>query len=304
MADKQRVGFIGLGTMGKPMARRVLLYGEYPLTVYDVVPAPVDELSNAGATAAASPRAVAEASDVVITMLPNSPHVEAAILGENGVLEGLRPSTIVIDMSTIDPAVTRKVAARVAEKGARMLDAPVGKSSPAAVDGTLTIMVGGDEATFEECRPILSTMGTTIVHCGETGAGEAMKLTHNLMGCLIVAAVSEGLALGARAGLKPDLMLDVIGHSGPSSFHLVNTFPKQVLSGNLEPGFMMDLMYKDLGLISAMGSDLGVPLPLANLTREVVSMARREGLGKLDWTALLTLYEKWAGVQVRLDKAE
>ena len=301
MAEKQKVGFIGLGTMGKPMAKRVLLHGGFPLTVHDVVHAPVQELVAEGAGAAGSPKAVAETSDVVITMLPNSSDVEEVVLGEDGVIEGLRPGAVLIDMSTIDPAVTKRVAGEIAARGGRMLDAPVGKSSPAAVDGTLTIMVGGDEATFEECRSILDSMGTFIVHCGESGAGASMKLAHNLIGCLIVAAVSEGLALGARAGLKPDTMLHVIGNSGPSSFHLVNTFPKQVLKGNLQPGFMLDLAYKDLGLIEAMGEKLGVPLPVAHLTRELFSMARQKGLGRQDWTSLLTLYEEWAGVKVRLE---
>ena len=301
MADRQRVGFIGLGTMGKPMAKRVL-QGGFPLTVCDVVPAPVQELVKLGAAAADTPKDVAAASEVIITMLPNSPHVQEVVLGKNGVIEGLRHGGILIDMSTIEPAVTRKVAAEVAARGGRMIDAPVGKSSSAAADGTLTIMVGGDPAILEEVRPILATMGTSIFHCGDIGAGAMVKLVNNLMASVIIAAVSEGLVLGVKGGVKPETMLQVIGTSGAASFHLNNTFPKQVLSGNLQPGFMMDLMHKDLTLITSTASHLGVPLPVTNLCRELATMARQKGLGKLDWTSLISLYEEWAGVEVRLER--
>ncbi|HEX9015523.1 MAG TPA: NAD(P)-binding domain-containing protein, partial [Chloroflexota bacterium] len=218
MAERPNVGFIGLGAMGLPMAKRVLLHGSYPLTVLDVVPGRVEEMVGLGARPAGSPRAVAQGSEVVITMLPSSPDVEKVVLGEAGVLEGLKPGSVLIEMSTIDPAVTKAVAARVGAKGGRMLDAPVGRNSFSAAEGTLSIMVGGDAATLEECRPILATMGSSIVHCGPAGAGEAMKLTHNLMGCLIDTAIAEGLALGAKAGLSPEAMLSVIGNGGASSF--------------------------------------------------------------------------------------
>lgn len=301
MAERQRVGFIGLGTMGRPMAKRVLQAG-FPLTVCDVLAEPMEELVKLGAAAADSPRAVAEASQVVITMLPNSPHVEEAILGKGGVIEGLKPGAVVIDMSTIEPAVTRKVAEAVAARGGRMLDAPVGKSSAAAAEGTLTIMVGGDEATFQECRHILATMGTSIFHCGGIGAGATVKLVNNLMASVIIAAVAEGLTLGVKAGVKPETMIQVLGTSGASSFHLTNTFPSKALKGDLQPGFMLDLAYKDLGLIASTAANVGVPLPVTSLVRELAGMARQKGLGKLDWTSLIKLYEEWAGVEVRLGR--
>ncbi len=299
MAGKQRVGFIGLGTMGKPMAKRVLL-GGFPLTVYDIVKAPVEELASLGARAAASPKEVARASDVVCTIVPNSPHVEQVILGKDGVMEGLRPGGIIVEMSTIEPTVTRKVAAEVVARGCRMIDSPVGKGMAEAAAGTLTVMVGGDESTLDEVRPILATMGDSIFHCGDIGAGITTKVVNNLMASVIIAAISEGLTLGVKGGVKVETLLEVIGTSGARSFHLTDTFPKRVLSGNFQPGFLMDLMHKDLSVITATGSQLGVPLPVTNLCRELSLMARQRGLGREDWTTLIKLYEEWAGVHVRL----
>lgn len=299
MAGVQRVGFIGLGTMGKPMAKRVL-QGGYPLTVFDVVKAPVDELADMGANAAASPREVAQNSDVVCTILPNSPHVEQVVLGKDGVMDGLKPGGIVVEMSTIEPAVTRKVAAEVVARGGRMIDAPVGKGAAEAAQGTLTIMVGGDYSTFEEVKPILATMGDSIFHCGDIGAGITVKVVNNLMASVIIAAISEGLTLGVKGGVKVETLLEVISTSGARSFHLTDTFPKRVLSDNVQPGFLMDLMHKDLSVITATGSQLGVPLPVTNVVRELSQIARQKGLGRQDWTTLIKVYEEWAGVQVRL----
>lgn len=300
MVGKQRVGFIGLGTMGKPMAKRIL-QGGYPLAVYDIVRAPVEELAALGAKAAGSPKEVAESSDVVCSIVPNSPHVEQVVLGKDGVLEGLKPGGIVVEMSTIEPAVTRKVAAEVIARGRRMIDAPVGKGMAEAAAGTLTVMVGGDYSTFEEVKPILATMGDSIFHCGDIGSGITVKVVNNLMASLIIAAISEGLTLGVKGGVKVETLLEVISTSGARSFHLTDTFPKRVLRDDVQPGFLMDLMHKDLSVITATGSQLGVPLPLTNLCRELSLIARQKGLGKQDWTTLIKVYEEWAGVRVRLD---
>jgi 2-hydroxy-3-oxopropionate reductase len=194
-----RVGFIGLGTMGKPMAHNMLKAG-YALIVPDIQAAPVSELCEFGARAAATPQEVADQADFVITMLPSSPHVEAVVLGDQGPMQGLGRDSIYIDMSTIEPAVTRKLAALLAELGVRMLDTPVSRGQPAALADTLSIMGGGDEATLEVCRPVLQTIGTDIFSCGPIGCGALMNVVNNLMAAIIVVAVCEGVVMGVKGG--------------------------------------------------------------------------------------------------------
>jgi len=211
-----RIGFIGLGIMGKPMAKNLLKAG-YPLVVYDINPAPVKELATAGAEAASSAKEVAQKTDVVITMLPNSPHVKEAVTGPNGVLDGAKPGMIIVDMSSIALLAAKEVAAKAAEKDVEMLDAPVSGGEPKAVDGTLSIMVGGKKEVFEKCKVLLSKMGTSVVLCGDIGAGNVTKLVNQIIVALNIAAMSEALVLGTKAGVNPETIFAAIGADWPEA---------------------------------------------------------------------------------------
>jgi 3-hydroxyisobutyrate dehydrogenase len=295
---KERVGFIGLGTMGRGMARNVLRAG-YSLTVHDVMPEPVEALATDGASTATSPREVGERSDVVITMLPEPHHVEAVTLGPDGLYAGLATGAVHIDMSTIDPETTHRCGAEAAQLGIRMLDAPVGKSSAAAAAGELTIMVGGERDLFEECRELLGTMGTTLHYCGPLGSGEVVKLVNNLVSGGILLVVAEAVVLGAKAGVDPQILADVMKGTGAANWQLENTFRNGVFNGSFEPGFKVSLMHKDARLALSMATELGVPAPLSALVKELYATAQSRGLGDLDWGAYTTLVEEVAGVTAR-----
>lgn len=300
---QQRVGFIGLGNMGKPMSRNLLRAG-FGLVVYDVRPEPMAELAREGASAARSPREVAERSDIVLTMLPTSKEVEEVVTGRDGVLEGLRPGGIVVEMSTIDPAVTKEVAGAVAARGGRMIDAAVGKTAIQAVEGTLTFMVGGEAGVLEICRPVLLGMGTSIFHCGPIGTGVTTKLVNNLVSCTTVLLVSEAMVLGAKAGLKVESMLEVLSNTGAANFQLDSTFRKKTFRGDLQPGFRLLLAHKDVSLALGLASSVGAPLMLGGLARELYSFAKARGLGELDFAAYMTLLEEAADVKVRYEGVE
>jgi 3-hydroxyisobutyrate dehydrogenase-like beta-hydroxyacid dehydrogenase len=288
--------------MGGPMSANILKKG-FQLTVFDVVHAAVDKLATLGAEPAGRPRDVAAASDVVVSSLPNSPDVEAVYLGEDGVLAGAAAGTILVEMSTIDPLVSRRLAERAAERGIRMLDAPVAKTSAAAVTGTLTIMVGGDRATMDEAMPVLQAMGTDIFYCGEIGSGHAMKLVNNLVSTNLMAINSEALVLGGKLGLSVETMLEVMGSTAATNGQLVNTMRNKVLAGDDKPGFMVRLAHKDLGLILQTGYQLDVSLPVTALVREQYSQANAEGMGADDLSNLLKVKERQAKIQVRLRDA-
>jgi 4-hydroxybutyrate dehydrogenase/sulfolactaldehyde 3-reductase len=295
------IGFIGLGAMGRPMAKNLIRKGNYKLRVFDYVQASVDELVALGADQANSSAEVAEGSDVIILMLPNSPDVEAAMLGAGGVLEGLRAGAIVIDMSTIDPAVTRKAAAAVEAKGGRMLDAPVGRATSNAVDGTLLIMVGGDEALFEECKPILSCMGSDLVHCGPIGSGETVKIVNNMLTGIIVTANAEALTLGVKAGVKLETLLEVLRSTAANNGHLHTTYPVKALKGDLTPGFATRLAFKDMNLALSLGSQTNVPLAVAAASTQLFNMARGLGHDNHDYTSVISVVEDCAGIKVRAE---
>ena len=298
MTQALRVGFVGLGTMGTPMARCILKKG-FPLTVYDARAAAAAELVREGAAAVGSAREVAAAADITITMVTDSPHVQAAVLGPGGVLEGLGANATLIEMSTIDPAVTREVGAAVRAKGARMIDAPVGRSSAAAATGDLIIMVGGDEETIDYCRPVLETMGSVIHHCGPLGAGITTKVVNNLLSSSILLSVAEAMVLGVKAGLDPAKMVEVMSGTGAGCWQLENTFKNKVLKRDFAPGFKVDLAHKDLGLALSLARENGVPLLLGGLARELYQLARAQGLGDQDWGAYTTVLEQLAGVEAR-----
>jgi 3-hydroxyisobutyrate dehydrogenase-like beta-hydroxyacid dehydrogenase len=295
------VGFIGLGTMGAPMARNILGKGNQ-VVVCDVVPAAVAGLTAAGATAAPTPREVAERTDFVITMLPDSPDVERVALGPDGVLAGLRRGAVYIDMSTIDPETTRRIGKLVAEKGASMIDSPVGKTADAAVAGTLTLMVGGPADVVARCRPLLDCMGTDFFHCGELGAGQTMKLLNNLLAQALGAASTETLVAGVKAGLTIQTMMSVLRTTMAWNNQLAISMPKRSLVGDFKPGFMMKLAHKDCRLALQMIEDLGVDAPIGRATLASLDEGLKHGLQDHDVGAMLKMREEAAGVTVRLPR--
>ena len=296
------VGFIGLGTMGGPMAHNLLKKG-HRLTVTDILPAAVAALTAVGATAAATPRDVAAGSDIVITMLPDAPDVERVALGPDGIVAGIKSGSIYIDMSTIDPGTTRKIGAAVAAKGAAMIDCPVGKTADAAVAGTLTLMVGGPADVVARCRPVLDCMGADFFHCGELGAGETMKLLNNLLATAVSEASIEALVSGIKSGLTLDTMMSVLRTTMAWNNALAIALPKRPLAGDFAPGFMMKLAYKDCRLALQMVEALGVSAPVGKAALASLDEGLKRGLQDEDVGALLKLREEPAGVAVRLRQA-
>jgi 3-hydroxyisobutyrate dehydrogenase-like beta-hydroxyacid dehydrogenase len=294
----QRIGFIGLGTMGAPMALNLLQHG-YALTVWAGSRA-ASRLAAAGAQTAPTPMAIAATSDCVITVLPEPAHVEAVATGPDGIAAGIRPDAVYVDMSTIDPATTRRVGAAVAARGAHMVDCPVGKTADHAVKGTLTLMAGGPVEVVARVRPVLSAMGTDFFHCGPLGAGVTVKLINNLLAASIHAANVEALVAGVAAGLEPELMLRVFRTTMAWNASLETGMPRRGLVGNFEPGFMLKLGRKDAGLAVALNRDLGLRNPVGEATLATLTEALASGYGDRDAAAILLLRESAAGVEVRL----
>jgi 3-hydroxyisobutyrate dehydrogenase-like beta-hydroxyacid dehydrogenase len=293
------VGFIGLGVMGAPMARNLLKKG-HRLVVFDTQATSVQSLVQAGATAGTTPKAVAAASDIVITMLPDAPDVERVALGPDGIVAGIKPASIYIDMSTIDPRTTRKVGEAVVAKGAAMIDSPVGKTAEHAVAGTLTLMVGGEATDIARARSVLDAMGTDFFHCGALGAGQTMKLLNNLLAQAIGEASVEAVVAGTKAGLTLELMLSVLKTTMAWNNQLAISMQKRSMMGNFKPGFMMKLAHKDCRLALEMVESLGVDAPVGRATLASLSEGLQHGLQDHDVGALLKLREEAAGVQVRL----
>ena len=292
-----KIGFIGLGIMGKPMAKNLLKAG-YPLVVFDINPAPVKELAAVGAEVASSAKEVAQKTDVVITMLPNSPHVKAAVMGPNGVLEGAKPGMIIVDMSSIAPMAAKEVAAKAAEKGVEMLDAPVSGGEPKAIDGTLSIMVGGKKEIFEKCQGFLDKMGTSVVLCGDIGAGNMTKLANQIIVALNIAAMSEALVLGAKAGVDPETIFKAI-RGGLAGSTVLEAKVPMVLSGNFKPGFRIELHIKDLANALDTAHELGVPLLLTSQVMEIMQALKVDGKAGNDHAGVVQFYEKLAKCEVR-----
>lgn len=279
------IAFIGLGTMGRPMALN-LLRGGFALRAFDIVPDAVDSLAAAAATAAASPADAAAGADIIITMLPNSSHVEEAVFGPAGIAEGIAPDALYLDMSTIAPATTDSVAQRLGQRGIRMVDAPVGRQQQHAVEGKLLIMVGGDAADVERARPALERMGDTIIHCGPVGSGSRMKIVNNFMSITLNATTAEALTLAEGSGLDVELARKVMLGTVAGTGHMGTTYPAKVLRGDLTPGFMIDLAVKDLRLALELGQSLGLPLETGQTAAAAYDAAARAGHGRHDWTAL------------------
>ncbi len=291
------VGFIGLGIMGRPMAKNLLKAG-YSLIVHNRSQAAVRELVGLSAKSASSPDAVARDAQVIILMLPNSPDVELVALGPQGLIEGVRSGQTVVDMSTISPIVSQKVGAALAKKGVRMLDAPVSGGEKGAIEGTLSIMVGGEPAVFDEVLPIFRAMGKTITHLGPLGSGGFTKLANQIIVAVNLTALAEALTLAAKAGLDIELTLKALGGGLAGSRCLEQKTPNY-LAHEFKPGFKIDLHYKDLGLIMEAARALGVPIPTTAVVQELFSAVRVRGGGGLDHSGIITLLEHLAGVEVR-----
>ena len=291
MADA--VGFIGLGIMGRPMAKNLMEAG-YELVLQNRSPEKAEELAEEGnATAAGSPREVAEACDVVITMLPDSPDVEAVVAGEDGVLEGIRDGALLVDMSTISPVVTEELSEKVREKGASMLDAPVSGGDVGAIEGALSIMVGGSEEDFERARPLFDVMGKVATHVGPTGAGQVVKACNQIVVALTIEAVSEALVLGSKGGVAPEKLVEALS-GGLAGSAVMEAKKEKFFSHDFEPGFRIELHHKDLGIALAAGREYGVALPVTAIVDQMLEASKAKGRGDRDHSALLTLLEEAA----------
>lgn len=295
--SRPRIGFIGLGIMGKPMSGHLLQAG-YVVMVHNRSREPVAELVEAGAGEAHSPGEVAENSDVIITMLPDSPDVQEVALGPGGIIEGVSPGDVYIDMSTIAPSVALEVGGAMAEKGVRCLDAPVSGGDVGARNATLSIMVGGQEEVFDSVRPIFAAMGQNVVLCGPLGAGQTVKACNQVLVAVTIAGVSEALTLGARAGVDPANIVQVLS-GGLARCGVLENRGERMVNGDFDPGFRIRLHYKDLNIIMKTGSDYNVPLPVTSIVHELFNLAMAKERGELDHSGLLTVVEDLAGVQAR-----
>ena len=291
-----KVGFIGLGIMGRPMVRNLLKAG-YALVVYDKV-AKVDDLVALGAKAGVSNKDVASQCEVIITMLPNSPNVKEAVLGKDGVLEGAKAGTILVDMSSIAPGAAQEICTAVKEKGIVMLDAPVSGGEPKAIEGTLAVMVGGDAKAFETVKPILEKMGSSVVRVGDIGAGNVTKLANQIVVALNIAAVSEAFVLATKAGVNPEAVFNAI-KGGLAGSTVMNAKVPMILDGNFKPGFRIELHIKDLQNALDTAHVLNVPVPLTANVMETLQGLKNDDFGANDHSAIVRHYEKLARVEVR-----
>lgn len=281
-----RIGFIGLGLMGKPMARNLLKKG-FPLTVHSRSQAPVDAVVAQGATAACSPAEVAAQCDIIITMVPDSPDVRAVVEGPGGIFDAARKGSVIVDMSTIAPAVARDLAAKAAARGVAMLDAPVSGGEIGAINGTLSVMVGGDASALERVRPVLNAVGNPerVVHIGPAGAGQVCKACNQICIGGALASVSEAFAIARRAGIDPAKVREAL-LGGFAASRVLEVHGERILKGNYVPGFKTKLYHKDLGIAGQTIHDLGVPAPVAALVQQYVSAMMAAGLGEEDYSAL------------------
>ena len=293
----RKIGFIGLGIMGKPMARNLIKAGNQ-LLVYDINEAAVSELVNEGAEQGLSSKDVASKTEVIITMLPNSPEVREVVLGAGGVIEGARPGTILIDMSSIAPLAAIEVHDRLKEKGIAMLDAPVSGGEPKAIEGTLAIMVGGEQAVFDSVKDILLIMGSSSVLVGGIGSGNTTKLANQIIVALNIAAMSEAMVLATSANVDPEKVFKAI-RGGLAGSTVLDAKMPLVLEGNFKPGFRIELHIKDLMNAMETAHDLNTPLLLTNQALEIMKALKVDGKQGDDHGGLIQFYEKLADVKVR-----
>ena len=291
------IGFIGLGIMGRPMAKNLLKAG-HKLVVYDIVRASVDDVAASGAARGDSCSDVAKKSDIVITMLPDGPDVETAVLGPGGVLEGTRAGCVLVDMSSISPIVSQKVGAACKAKGVEFLDAPVSGGEPKAIDGTLAIMVGGESKSFETVKPILEKMGSSVLLTGPVGAGNVTKLGNQIMVACNIAAMGEALVLATRAGLDPEVVFNAV-KGGLAGSTVLNAKAPMVIGRNFKPGFRIRLHQKDLRNALLLGESVKVPLPLTSMVQQMLITLMNEGKGDLDHSGIVNYIEQGAGIDVQ-----
>jgi 2-hydroxy-3-oxopropionate reductase len=294
--SKLTIGFIGLGIMGKPMARNLLKAG-YSLTVYNRSRAAADELSKEGAERAGSSKEVAERSEVVITMLPDSPDVELVYLGENGIFSGLKPGTLLIDMSSISPVVARRLAAQAETAGCAMIDAPVSGGEAGAIGATLSIMIGGTEAAVERAMPIFRALGKNIVQVGGPGAGQVTKAANQMVVGTTIAIVAEALVLAAKAGVDPGKVRQAL-LGGFAQSKILEAHGQKMLDRNFQPGFRIRLHEKDMKIALATGSEYGVPLVVTGVVGQLMTAMKGLGKGELDHSALVNFVEELAKKQL------
>lgn len=292
-----RVGFVGLGIMGKPMAKNLLKAG-YDLVVADLNQEAVAELAAAGAQTAANGAGVAEACQVVITMVPNSPHVRAAVLGENGVAQGAKPGTVLIDMSSIDPTESKAIGAELAKKGIEMLDAPVSGGEPKAIDGTISVMVGGKRELFDRYYDLLMAMAGSVVYVGELGSGNVAKLANQIVVAVNIAAVAEALTFAKKAGTDPELVYQAI-RGGLAGSTVMDAKAPMMLAGNFKPGFRVELHIKDLTNALNAAHAISAPVPLSGQLMEIMQSVKADGCDKEDHSSIVRFYEKLSNVTVK-----
>jgi 2-hydroxy-3-oxopropionate reductase len=292
-----KIGFIGLGIMGKPMAANLVKAGHQVLA-YDLIGDNIAAAVKNGAAAASGIAEIAQSCGVIITMLPNSPHVKEAVLGAGGILENAAPGTLLIDMSSIAPGVSREIEAALAVKGIKMLDAPVSGGEPKAIDGTLAIMAGGDRDVFESVKDsVLLKMGASAVWCGAIGAGNTTKLANQVIVACNIAALSEALMLSRNAGVEPGLVFDAI-KGGLAGSAVMNAKTPMILENNFKPGFKIDLHIKDLANALETGHETGSPMPLSSAVMEMLQLLKADGIGGSDHSALAEYYMKLTGKRI------
>ena len=294
----ERIGFIGLGIMGLPMAEHIVSSG-YPLTAYDLNPSRLSPLLEAGATAAKSPSEVASMSDITITMVPDSSDVEAAICGPEGVINGAVEGSAVIDMSTISPNTSRSLAARLSKRGVDMLDAPVTGGQWGAEEASLSIMVGGDKATFERCLPVLQVLGGLVTHMGSTGAGHTAKLANQILSAGCLSGVNEALLFASKSGLDLRVFLEAALKGAGRSWHLETMGPR-IIEGNFAPGFLVRHMQKDLRLVQEAAAEMALPLPMSDQQVQLYRSVEAAGGSEMGHHALIKALETLSGIEARV----
>ena len=298
---KPKIGFIGLGIMGRPMSKHLLTAG-YELVVHDINREAVADVVASGASEAQSCKEVAQQSQIIITMVPDSPDVEAAALGPDGILEGVSDGDIYVDMSTIAPSVAVSVGEAMAAKGVKCLDAPVSGGDVGAQNAALSIMVGGDQATFDTVLPIFEIMGKSVVLCGPLGAGQTVKACNQVLVAVTIAGVSEALVLGAKAGVDPIKIVQVLS-GGLARCGILENRGERMVNGDFDPGFRIRLHYKDLNIIQKTSNDYQAPLPVTSVVHELFNTAMAQGRGELDHSGLLTVLEDLCGKEARTSSA-
>ena len=296
MGDIMKIGFIGLGIMGKPMVKSLLKAG-HEVVAYDIVAENLQAAVRDGAVAGKNAAAIAAVCPVVITMLPNSPHVKTVVMEKDGILEGAKAGLILIDMSSIAPLASKEICEACKKKGVRMLDAPVSGGEPKAIDGSLSIMVGGDKALFEEMKPILSCMGASIVLCGDVGAGNTTKLANQMIVAGNIAVLAEALTLAKKAGVDPETVFQAI-KGGLASSTVMNAKAPMMIEGNFKPGFRIDLHIKDLNNALETGHKIGAPMFLTANVQEMFEILHADGCGSDDHSGLAKYYAKISGSKI------